>query len=293
MQTNAKLGTKIANVIIIFILILVSLTMIVPFLHLISVSISKPEYVYQGAVTISPKGLYFKVYEAILKNESFLKAFYNSIKYTAVGTAINLVLTCMCAYPLNKKFPGKKFFTLMLVLTMFISGGMIPNYLLMNYLGILDKIWVMVLPGAISAYYAFIMRTYFLTISEEIEEAAKIDGCSEIGILFKIILPLSKPIFATLGLFYGIGHWNNYFGPLIYLNSKENYPLQLFLRNILVQQSEISSIDRELFTKYRQQFNPTQFKYGTIIVSIIPVLLLYPYLQKHFTKGFMIGSVKG
>ncbi|NLC67839.1 MAG: carbohydrate ABC transporter permease, partial [Clostridiaceae bacterium] len=265
---------------------------IIPFINIISLSISSPEAVERGQVTLWPKGFSGEAIVAIIQSERFLRSFGNSVYYMVLGTAISLVMTALCAYPLTKEFPGKRIFLAMMIITLFFGGGMIPNYILITRLGMIDTVWALVLPGAISAYYVFIMQSYFKSIGNELEDAAKIDGSSEIGILFNIIIPLSMPVFATIGLFYAVGSWNSFTGPLIYMTSRDKYTLQIFLRDLVIQSSSLNALDEAMAVKFITKRTITQFKYAAIIISIVPVLFLYPVLQKHFTKGFTLGALK-
>jgi len=266
---------------------------LMPFLNVLAIAISSPQAVSRGQVTLWPIGFSSKAIVGIFESERFGRSFFNSVYYMVVETSVSLVLTCLCAYPLTKAFPGKRFFYVMLVITMFFGGGLIPTYLLVQGLGLLDTVWALALPGAISTFYVFIMRTYFKSIGEELEEAARIDGATDIGVLFRIILPLSMPVLATIGLFYAVGSWNSFFGPLIYMSTREKYNLQIFLRDLLIQAQAINTFDPSLMVKFMgQQIDLLQFKYAAVIVSIVPVLCFYPVLQKYFTKGFMLGSIK-
>ena len=215
----------------------------------------------------------------------------NTLLYTTVGTIINLICTAMCAYPLSRKdFYGRGPLTFFVTMTMFVSGGMIPLYLVVSQLKLLNSIWAIVLPPAISTYNMIIMRTSFATIPDSLVESAYLDGANDIQILAKIILPLSKPIMATMTLFYAVSHWNSYFPAMIYLNDQKKYPVQVIMRDIVIagdftqQGGDVSGSLNVVATNY---------KYAVIIISVIPILLVYPLLQKHFTKGVMVGAVKG
>ncbi len=263
-----------------------------PFLHVAAVSISDQMAVANNSVTFYPKGISTDAYKAVFQNEYLFISYRNTIVYTVVGTTINLILTAMVAYPLSKKqFFGRDVFTKIIAFTMFFSGGLIPNYLVIKSLKLVDTMWAVILPGAISTWNMIIMRTYFQGIPDSLEESAVLDGCNDFGVLFKIILPLSMPIVATLGLFYAVGHWNNYFGPLIYLNTKNKWPLQIILQQIVIAgQTAFASGNPELEAEL---VISDSIKYATIMVAVLPIICVYPFIQKYFVKGVMIGSIKG
>lgn len=275
-------------------LAIILLVIIYPLIFVASASISDPNEVISGQMWLWPKGITFIGYERILQNEQILNGFINTVFYTTLGTSINLVMTILAAYPLSRKdLPGKNAVMVLLVITMFFSGGLIPSFLLVKKLGMLNTVWALVIPGAVSVWNIIIMRTFFQhTIPVEIQEASMIDGITDFQMLMKIILPLSMPIIAVMTLFYSVGHWNSFFNALIYLNDSKRFPLQLVLREILIQgQMDEMGGSAEAITQkilYAQTI-----KYGVIIVANLPVLMLYPLLQKHFTKGIMIGALKG
>jgi len=233
----------------------------------------------------------------IFQNENIWIGYRNTVIYVIVGTIINLFVTITAAYPLSRKdFYVRNFLMRLYTFTMFFSGGMIPTYLLVKQLGMLDTIWAMVIPNAASVWNVIITRTYFQNnIPEELREASAIDGCSNIRFLIKIALPLSAPIVAVMTLFYGVGHWNAFFNGLIYLSDRAKFPLQLFLREILIlsqmEQNMLEYVDPNEVSE-RMRIAET-IKYGVIVVSSLPVLLAYPFVQRHFVKGIMIGSIKG
>jgi len=263
-----------------------------PFLYVLATSMSSNIAVMQNKVTFYPVELNFTAYKKILKDPYLVSSYYNTIKYTLIGTFINLLFTSTIAYPLSRKnLVFKGFFNTMIIITMFFGGGLIPTFLLVNALGMYDTIWAIVIPGAISTYYLIVMRTFFQSIPVELEESAKIDGASEVRVYFQIILPLSKAALAAIGLFYAVGHWNSFFSALIYLKSKAKMPLQILLRNMLIssemaQQNKIASRDEEVVVA-------ETIKSAAIIVTVIPIICVYPFLQKYFVKGVMIGSIKG
>ncbi|MEZ2718770.1 carbohydrate ABC transporter permease [Niallia circulans] len=275
-------------------LAIISCLMIYPLIYVLSASFSNPARTVLGDIWLFPKELTLDLYVKVFQNEKILIGYRNTIIYTVFGTFINLLFSVMIAYPLSRKdFYGRNMITVFIMITMFFSGGMIPTYLLVKDLGMLDTIWAIVLPGAVSVYNVIIMRTFFQSIPNELYEAASIDGCGNISFLLKIVMPLSMPIIAVMTLFYGVGHWNAYFDSLIYLNDESKFPLQLFLRQMLIQEdmSGMSSASDNAISEHLMQIEG--LKYAVVIVASLPMLVLYPFLQKYFVKGVMIGSIKG
>lgn len=285
--------------VIFVILTLILLIVAYPLYFIIISSFSSPDKVSSGQVVFYPIGFTLEGYKKVFENSQVVTGFINSLIYTTVGTCVNLLLTIPTAYALSrKKFQGRKAVTIFYMITMFISGGMIPTYLVVQKLGLLDSMWALILPGSLSVYNMIVARTFFQqNISEELYEAAELDGCGHGRFFFSIALPLSKAIIAIMVLYYGVGHWNSYFNALLYMQTEDKYPLQLVLRSILVQNSAqlsqtiTSAAQQEAMRK--QQEAVELMKYSLIIISSIPVLILYPFIQRHFTKGVMIGSVKG
>ncbi|WP_372011226.1 carbohydrate ABC transporter permease [Paenibacillus chitinolyticus] len=274
---------------------LVSLIVLYPLVFVLVASFSSPEAVMRGEVWLWPKDITWMGYTKIFQNNEILTGYLNTIVYTVVGTAINLILSVAAAYPLSRKdFAGRNVISALMVFTMFFSGGMVPTYLLVKNLGMLNTMWALVIPGAVSVYNIIIMRTFFQSsIPGEMQEAASIDGCSNLGILWKIVLPLSMPIIAVMILFYSVGHWNSYFSGLMYLTDRDKYPLQLFLREILIQGQMQEMLGVGDDSHARNVMEGEAIKYAVVIVANLPVLMLYPFLQRYFVKGVMIGSVKG
>jgi len=270
-----------------------------PVLHIASVSLSSSSAFAKGIVGFYPREFTFAAYKMIWEAGKVSNGLLNSILYTAAGTFVNLVMTATMAYPLSKKaLPLRGFYTMVVLITMFFSGGMIPNFLLVRSLGFYNTLWAMILPGAISTWNLIIMRTFFQSIPNELEESAFIDGANDIQVLVRIILPLSKAATATLGLFYAVGHWNSWFPALMYLKDNDKYPLQLILRSIVIQgqvaqelaqQGDLSALEAMGIGATTAE----SIKYATLFVSMLPMLLIYPFIQKYFVKGVMIGSLKG
>lgn len=267
-----------------------------PLIFVVSASFSDPAKVMSGEMWLWPRGFTLDAYIEIFKNEQIWSGYRNTILYTVVGTAVNILLTTLAAYPLSRRdLPGRNIFMFIITFTMFFHGGMIPTFLVVQGLGMVDTFWAMIIPNAIATYNLIVMRTYFQTsIPWELQEAAMIDGCSNIKMLLKIILPLSKPIIAVMVLFYAVSHWNSFFNALIYLRDEDLYPLQLVLREILLV-SQTGGTDNAggSFGMDDKLLLGESIKYALIIVASIPVLILYPFVQKHFVKGVMIGSIKG
>ena len=281
-------------------LILAFIVVFYPLIYIVSASLSDPSAVNSGAMWLLPKEITFEGYKTIIQNPGIWRGYLNTIIYTVVGTSINLLVTIPAGYVLSRdNFPLKGFFTKMMVITMFVSGGLIPMYILVNNLGLGNSMWALILPGAASVYNIVVARTFFQsTIPDELIEAALIDGASDFKIFMSVVLPISKPIIAVMALFYGVGHWNQYFDALIYIDDRRKYPLQMILREILVLQdlsSNPSGSMSEAQAKFinRQQNLGAIIKYGVMIVATLPIILVYPFLQKYFVKGVMIGSIKG
>lgn len=293
---------KLFDMINIVLLTLMMLVILYPLYFILIASVSSPTAVNAGEVLLFPKGATLEGYKYVLKDTSIWKGYANTIILTITGTLVNMFLSVTCAYALSKShLPFIKFIMFAMTFTMFFSGGIIPTYLLVSGLGMRDTIWSLIMPTAVSVYNVILMRTYFMnSVPEEIIQAAKIDGCSEIRALTAVVLPLSKPILVTIALFYGVGHWNQFFQALIYISDKDKFPLQLVLRNMLLMGNNamtsmlsggMSGENAKYLAELMQQIEI--LKYAVIIVSVLPVLLVYPFLQKFFMKGIMMGSLKG
>lgn len=264
-----------------------------PLLYVLSASISTPEATAAGRVFLWPVGLSFEGYKLVFENGEIVTGFRNTLLYTSAGTFINIAMTTLLAYPLSRKMlPGRNIITFFIAFTMFFNGGLIPTYLLVERLGMVDTIWAMLIPNAISTFNMIIMRTYFQSsIPDELQESAYLDGSNNLRFLWSIVLPLSKPILAVLVLYYGVGHWNAYFNALIYLRSNKLISLQLVLRNILLA-NQISTGGTDSAGFGERAMVGVTVKYAVIVVSSIPVLILYPFIQKYFIKGIMVGAIK-
>lgn len=268
-----------------------------PLIYIVSASISDPQYVNSGAMWLFPKGITFEGFARVLQSSEIWLGYRNTIFYTLLGTLINLAVTLPCAYALSRQeLIGKKVIMAMLVFTMFFEGGLIPTYLLVRDLGMINTVWAMVIPSAAAMWNIIVTMSFFkVSIPRGLEEAAEIDGASQLRTFFQIVLPLSAPIIAVMALFYGVGHWNQYFGALIYLQDRELFPLQLFLREILVQQQITAELMQQSGTAEALSQHARIadiIKYAVMIVSAAPLLIVYPFLQRFFLKGVMIGSLK-
>lgn len=292
MIDDRKTSRRVFNVFNYLFLGVIMVITLYPLYYQFIVSISNGLDVMRGEVTFLPQNITLDTYRQFLKGDlsMYMK---NSVFYTVLGTFINLVMSSLCAYPLTRKqFSGRKFFTFMVTFTMFFSGGMVPLYLVVKELELLDTVWALVLPVAISTYNMIIIRTSFQAIPESLIESAQLDGANDVVILCRIVLPLSKAVLATMLLYYAVSHWNDYFNAMLYINSKELYPLQIMLRNMLIAGlfSEEAGVAGGSTT-----FSVTDatLRAAAIIVTTLPILVVYPFVQRYFVKGVMIGSVKG
>ena len=288
------LGDKLFYAACYLITALFMLAVLYPLVYILSASFSSAEAITSGRMWLYPVDFSLVGYKYILKYDAIWLGYRNTLLYTFAGTLINVAMTMTCAYGLSRRgMLGRRFFTLIVTFTMIFSGGMIPNYLLMKDLRLLNTVWCMLLPGAISAYNLIVAKTFIEnSIPGDLLEAARIDGCSDVRFFFSIVLPLSKAILAVLLLMYAAAHWNAYFNAFLYLTDKKLYPLQIFLRQILVQSNmSADMLDPEAMAQMQtlQQI----LKYAVIVVSTAPMLCLYPFVQKYFRQGVMIGSIKG
>jgi putative aldouronate transport system permease protein len=289
------LADKVLYTVINIILVIFAISVTYPLIYILSSSFSSPTAVSAGRVVLWPVDFSVLGYRTVFNHKHILSGYRNTIFYTVAGTAINVAMTLICAYPLSRKdlpFRGPLMF--LFVFTMYFGGGLIPTYILMTQIKFVNTIWVMLIPGALSVYNMILTRTYLQSnIPTELLEASQIDGCSDTRYFFQILLPLSKAVIAVIGLFYAVGHWNAYFSAMIYLNDIELQPLQIILRNILVanqiQTNEMVDAD----TYVRKQGMADLLKFSLIVVSTVPILCVYPFIQKYFVKGIMIGSIKG
>jgi len=292
---GSSAGDKVFDIAIHFGLFIVILIVLIPLLYVLSASLSAPTAIREGRVWILPAEPTLMAYKAIFRDPSILRGFYNSTFYMIAGTVINLLMTVLAAYPLSRKqFLARNYIMGIFTFTMLFSGGLIPLYLLVMDLGLLNTRWAMLLPTAMSVWNVIITRTFYMTnIPEEIYESTMIDGCSDFKFLISIVLPLSGPIMAVMALFYGIAHWNTFFNALIFLSSEELFPLQLVLRNILVLHQFNAAVIVDFDALMRRLGLMELLRYAVIVVATVPMLCIYPFVQRYFVKGVMIGALKG
>jgi len=276
-------------------MILIMIVMLYPIWYVVILSFSDPVQSMRGGVYLWPAGFSLEAYGKIINHPGFFTYYGNTIFYTFFGTIYNVLMTAMCAYPLSRKnLYGRSLFTTLVLVPMFFGGGMIPSFLLIRNLGMIDTRWALIIPGAISTWNMIVMRTFFQNIPESLMESAYIDGANDLQVLKSIVLPLSAPIFATMTLFYAVGHWNSYFSAVLYINDNDLLPVQILLRNIVIN-GEVAASDP---SKMSGQENvnaiiSANFKYATIMLVMAPILCVYPFVQKHFVKGVMVGALKG
>lgn len=265
-----------------------------PLILVLSNSVSDPGKVATGQIVFLPKGFNFDGYKAVFGNEDIRVGFMNTIFYTVVGTAVNLVITLPAGYALTKKsMPGRNLIMTIFMITMYFGGGMIPTFLLISKMGLYNSRAAIIILGAFSTYYCIVCRSFFESLPVELEEAATIDGCSPIRTFVSIVLPLSKALIGVMVLYYAVGHWNSYFTEMIYLNDDSKQPLQVFLRRMLILAQ--NALDMDDGGEYAVALSKREalLRYSIIVVSSLPLLVVYPFLQKYFDKGVLIGSVKG
>lgn len=293
MAIRRSVGERVFEVINTVFLILLMLSTLYPFLYVVFASISDPAELisHQGAL-LAPQGFSLEGYRLVFRDPMIFTSYKNTIIYVVAGTILNVFMTALGAYVLSRKGPyWKNAIMFFIVFTMFFSGGMIPRYLLVKNLGMANTRWALIIPNAIATWNLIIMRTSFQSIPDSLEESAKIDGASDFTVLTRIVIPLSIPVISVITLFYAVGHWNAWFDAMIFLRKRELYPLQLILREILI----MSSTENLMTNVENLDMMPLDviIRYATIIVATVPILLVYPFLQKYFVKGIMIGAIKG
>jgi putative aldouronate transport system permease protein len=289
-------GRTTFNIFNYLILILLSLTCVLPFVNLLAISFSGSAAVSAGDVMFWPKDFTLSAYKFALSGGKFFTALVVSLKRVALGVSINVILMIITAYPLSKtkeKVMGRNIYMVFFIVTMLISGGLIPTYLVVVKAGLKDSIWSLILPGALPVYNMIILMNFMRGLPEEMEEAAMIDGAGPFRILLQIILPILKPALATVGLFSIVGHWNDWFSGVIYMNDPHNYPLQTYLQSLLQNFEQMMQKSGTDYTKLLSMMNARTGRAAQLFLGAIPVMLIYPFLQKYFTKGLVIGSVKG
>jgi putative aldouronate transport system permease protein len=288
-QEKPNVVTQALKVIVLIICVVV---MLYPFVHVISVSFSDPAFYTPGDLLLWPKGFTTAAYELVLKGEVVPRSLLVSIGVTIVGTLISMVMTVTMAYGLTqtRRVPGSRFILLIVLFSMLFSAGIIPNYLVVRGLGLLDNWLALILPGAISAFNLVVIRNFFMSIPEELLDAARIDGAGELQILFRVVLPLSKAVLAVIALFYGVGYWNAFFGAMLYLNDPSMWPVQLILRQYVLQAEPLPG---SVIENTQVQLTPETIQMTVLVLATVPILIVYPFLQRFFTKGVLTGAIKG
>ena len=273
-------------------MVLLSCIFIYPLLNMLALSFSNSQDLKSSPVYLWPIGFSLESYKALLNDNRIMLYYWNTIKYAAVGTVIMLLCTSLMAYPLSiRALRGRRLVSILLTITMFFGGGLIPYYVTIMRLGLIDTFWVMVLPGAISAYNVIVFKTFFMSIPEALSESAFLDGAGHFRVMFQIVLPLSKAVLATFALFSIVGYWNDYMTALLYLRDDTKYPIQLLMRRLLVLMDYKDATTAQLLKDYRQISSRTT-KAAATIITVVPILCIYPFMQKHFAKGVLVGSVK-
>lgn len=292
---NSSTGDKIFIVLVYVFLSAIMIAVLYPLIYVVSASFSDPQAVISGEVVLWPVDVTLKGYRAVFKNPKIITGFANSLFYMVAGTTVNLIMTMLCAYPLSRKeFTARNKIAALFVFTMYFSGGLVPTYMVVSKLGLINTRWAMIIPSAMSTYNMIIARTYMVnSIPDELYEAAQLDGCSPFKYLLKVIVPLSKPILAVLALYYGIAKWNNYFDAMLYLNDAKLQPITVVLREILIQNQIDPTMLTDASALAKLQGMTELLKYSVIVVASVPVLAIYPFVQKYFVKGVTIGAVKG
>lgn len=290
MIQDKTIGNRIFDTVNYTLLLLIALACVMPFIYVLAVSFTSPAEVAKGGLILWPKEWSLASYRYIFSTNTLVRSMLVSIYITVLGTIINLIFTSLMAYPLAKtRLRGRQTILLAVLFTMLFGGGMIPTYFVIKALHLTNTLWSLMIPGAISAFNLIVLKNFFQQIPDGLEDSARIDGCNDVGVLFRIVLPLSLPAMATFGLFYAVGHWNQFFNAILYINDNTKWPIQVLLREVVILASSSigdSSIDST-------EIQPLTIRMAVIVFATIPILLVYPFLQKHFAKGVMLGSVKG
>jgi putative aldouronate transport system permease protein len=272
-------------------LALIALTCLLPLLHIASLSLSHTQDILSGRVTFWPVGWNTDAFTSMIEGTRMLSAFRNSVVITVVGVALSMLVTVLTAYPLSRKlFPGRRYVTLALIFTMMFTGGMIPTYLIVKTFGLVNSYWALWIPALVNTYNMLVMKTYFENIPDELEEAGKMDGCGQWRQLVQIILPLSKPVLATITLFYAVSYWNSFFNVMLYINESAKYNLAVLVQNMIQNQQLLQEI---VLSGAQVEVVPESLKAASVMIMMLPMIVIYPFLQKYFVKGVMLGAVKG
>lgn len=272
-------------------LTLLSLSILIPFLNIIAISFSEKTAIMRGQVTIWPIGFNIDSYRFIARNNMILSGYRNTVFIVLIGTMFTLIMTVLCAFPLSRaQLWGKTQLTILLAITMWFSGGMIPGFLVVRGIGLYDSLWALIIPSCLSAYNVFIVRNFFSNVPSSLEDAAQIDGCGDLRMLLVIFLPLCMPVLATIALWAAVGYWNNYLNGILYIRTSSRYPLQVVLRSIVLSGSDLM---RDLVVEDETNLLEQSLKYAAIMYTTLPILCVYPFLQRYFVKGVMVGAIKG
>lgn len=295
MRVKETAGGRVFDIVNAVVMALLMLLLVYPIYYMFVISLSSANHVMTDSVYLFPRGFTFKAYQTVLGDKFFLRSYVNTFEIMALGTTINLVMSALCAYPLSRRdLVFGRFFTGLIAFTMFFSGGMVPSYLLVNQLGLMNTYWAIILPGCVNVYNMIVMRTFFQGLPFELTESAYIDGATDWAVFRRIILPLSKPILATMLLFYAVSHWNGFVSAVLYLNEKNKYPIQLYVRNVVLSGlTDSLNMGMNVAQEERLLVSQKSMQYAVIISAMIPILLVYPFISKYFEKGVMIGSLKG
>lgn len=287
-----KSKNKVFDTVVIVITFLIVLACVIPFFYVIAISFSSNNAIISQTVGLLPVGFNLETYRTVFSDHAMIYSLIYTIGLTALSTVVCMVLTICAAFPLTRKrLKGRSFFLLVIIITMYFGGGIIPEYILVKNLNLLNNMWSLILPGAISVYNLIILKTFFSSLPESLEESATLDGCTEIGILLRIVLPLSIPVIATLSLFYAVGRWNGFMDALFYISEPKLFPIQLKLYQIVSNSMQLDIQQSE--GGMRSDITPEGLKAASVMFATVPILIVYPWLQKYFVKGVMIGAVKG
>ncbi len=292
-KIKKSLGDRIADVVIYSAMALVAICTVLPFLYVLAGSFATNKELTEKAFFIIPEVWSLNAYKYAINTANILRGLWNSIKLTVLGTVMCMLFSLTFAYPLSKRhFKGRNLFLNMVIVTMLFGGGMIPSFLVYNAYGLYDSYWALILPALISPFNMIIIKNFFQELPQELEDAAFIDGCNDMQTFLKIMLPLSKPVIASISLFYGVGFWNDYFASMIYLKSPEKYPIQIQLRSIVLLTSQISEVTMDYYDLNGAPPDKA-VQMACTVIATLPILCVYPFVQKYFTKGVMVGAVKG
>ena len=288
-----SIGDRLADAVIHAVLLLILVLTVVPFYYMLVVSFARYQDVAGGAFYLIPKHIDLASYALIFADDTIPRAFLVSTVVTVVGTAVSMLVTTSAAYALSKKgLPGRNAIFTYIIITMFFSGGLIPLYLVMLDLGFIDSYLVMIIPLAVNTFFLILMKNYFLTIPESLEESARIDGANDILIMFRIVIPIAAPIMATISLFYAVNFWNDWWFPMLFLQDPDKYPLQLLLRKIVIEQEMANQLAARASAMFGRHYYRLSVQMATVAIATLPILLVYPFVQKYFARGIMIGAIK-